>query len=107
MLDGAATRRRRPDVCAALYDPVCAVTAAAAGGARRTYGNRCSACADRDVVGYATGACEDDGGEDGDDGGDARYDDDAYYDDDGGGGSGDDGDGDDRATAPYAYGRGR
>lgn len=45
----------RPTVCTREYRPVCGKLAS---GERKTYGNKCTACADTDVLAYSAGACE-------------------------------------------------
>lgn len=55
----------RPDFCTEQYDPVCAevdtgircITEPCPSTEWKTYGNACSACADRQVYGYTPGAC--------------------------------------------------
>ena len=44
----------RPEMCTMQYDPVCGHLVS---GARKTYGNACNACADKQVKGYQPGAC--------------------------------------------------
>jgi len=44
----------RPEVCTREYRPVCGTKR---DGARQTYGNGCSACGDRNVVGHVPGPC--------------------------------------------------
>ncbi len=44
----------RPEVCAMVYDPVCA---ALADGARATYASGCNACAQDAVRSYVSGPC--------------------------------------------------
>lgn len=56
----------RPELCTQDYRPVCGlrgtgvrcVTTPCESTERLTYGNSCSACSDRDVVGYTQGVCE-------------------------------------------------
>ncbi len=45
----------RPEVCTREYVPVCGRLA---GGARKTYGNACTACSDRQVMDYTPGECD-------------------------------------------------
>ncbi len=45
---------RRPEVCTQEYVPVCGQRE---DGTRKTYGNKCDACADQAVRGFVTGAC--------------------------------------------------
>ena len=45
----------RPQVCTAIYDPVCALTA---DNSYKTYASACSACGDANVSGHRPGACE-------------------------------------------------
>ena len=45
----------RPQICTAIYDPVCALTA---DNSYKTYASDCSACGDANVSGYIPGACE-------------------------------------------------
>ena len=45
----------RPQICTAIYDPVCALTA---DNSYKTYASACSACGDANVTGYTPGACE-------------------------------------------------
>ena len=44
----------RPEACTMQYDPVCGEMA---DGRSKTYSNACSACGDRLVNGYTSGAC--------------------------------------------------
>jgi cytochrome c5 len=44
----------RPQMCPQVYNPVCGV---AADASKKTYGNGCSACADKAVVGHTPGPC--------------------------------------------------
>ena len=44
----------RPEVCPQNYDPVCGVTLDARS---KTYGNACTACADKEVVRHTPGPC--------------------------------------------------
>lgn len=44
----------RPGACTRDYTPVCG---SVKGGAAKTYSNGCSACADKEVVGWAPGEC--------------------------------------------------
>jgi cytochrome c5 len=44
----------RPQMCTQIYSPVCA---AAADGTKKTYGNSCSACAEKIVVSHTPGTC--------------------------------------------------
>ena len=44
----------RPQMCPQIYNPVCGVTA---DGTKKTYGNGCTACADKSVTGHTPGAC--------------------------------------------------
>ncbi|MBD3647839.1 MAG: hypothetical protein HUJ31_10400 [Pseudomonadales bacterium] len=46
----------RPEMCAAIYDPVCGVTG---NGELSTYSSACRACTDTDVIGHFPGPCED------------------------------------------------
>ena len=49
-------RDPRPQICTAIYDPVCAYRP----GQKlspSTYASDCSACADPEVIGYVRGAC--------------------------------------------------
>ncbi len=45
----------RPQICTAIYDPVCALTA---DNSYKTYASACSACGDARVSGHRPGACE-------------------------------------------------
>lgn len=54
MLEGRCPDER-PDVCTAVYDPVCAELA---DGNEATYANDCVACRDPDVIGFERGACD-------------------------------------------------
>ncbi|HEY8376241.1 MAG TPA: hypothetical protein VIK91_07120 [Nannocystis sp.] len=45
----------RPTMCTREYRPVCGKLQS---GEWRTYGNKCTACADPDVLGFRAGACE-------------------------------------------------
>ena len=45
----------RPQICTAIYDPVCALTA---DNSYKTYASACSACGDANVSGHRPGACE-------------------------------------------------
>ena len=47
----------RPEVCAQVYEPVCAIGAAASAADRKTYSNACTACSDPAVHGYIEGSC--------------------------------------------------
>lgn len=53
--DLTACQDPRPQICTAHYDPVCG---SAGDDNYKTYGNACSACADRAVSGHRPGACE-------------------------------------------------
>ncbi len=46
----------RPQVCTAIYDPVCAYQSGQT-DSPTTYASDCSACADPTVDGYVRGAC--------------------------------------------------
>jgi len=56
---------QRPQICAREYMPVCAtrdtgvrcVTTPCPASEQKTYSNGCSACADKNVSGYAANAC--------------------------------------------------
>ena len=55
--DGAeACLDPRPQICTAIYDPVCAYRPAT-GMSPTTYASDCSACADPAVAGFVRGAC--------------------------------------------------
>lgn len=62
----SACTEPRPEVCTQQYLPVCAkkdtgircVTTPCPSTENVTYSNACSACADKKVYGYRTGACE-------------------------------------------------
>ena len=45
----------RPEVCTMEYDPVCGFTE----DGHRTYASGCTACSDKEVIGYKQGACKD------------------------------------------------
>jgi len=45
----------RPQICTAIYDPVCALMA---DNSYKTYASACSACGDANVSGHRPGACE-------------------------------------------------
>jgi hypothetical protein len=45
----------RPELCAALYDPVCGVTK---DGGAITYSSGCRACSEITVISHTAGACE-------------------------------------------------
>ena len=45
----------RPELCAAVYEPVCGVTA---NGDAITYSSGCRACSEPEVVNHTVGACE-------------------------------------------------
>lgn len=47
----------RPEVCAQVYEPVCATGAAASAADRKTYSNACAACSDPAVHGYIEASC--------------------------------------------------
>jgi tetratricopeptide (TPR) repeat protein len=51
---GGACADPRPQVCTRDYRPACGLRR---DGARKTYGNACSACSDAEVVSQAAGAC--------------------------------------------------
>ena len=44
----------RPEICTMEYVPVCAELD---DGSRKTYSNACSACSDKNVVGYQANSC--------------------------------------------------
>jgi cytochrome c5 len=45
----------RPQICPQVYNPVCGATV---DGGRRTFGNSCAACAEKDVRGHSPGVCQ-------------------------------------------------
>ena len=45
----------RPEMCTMQYDPVCAELS---DGSRKSYSTDCTACADKNVVGYKSGECK-------------------------------------------------
>lgn len=45
----------RPQICTAIYAPVCAVYE---DGSRKTAGSACSACGDPEIIGSTPGECE-------------------------------------------------
>jgi hypothetical protein len=45
----------RPQMCTAIYDPVCALKT---DNNYQTYASGCTACGDANVSGYRSGACE-------------------------------------------------
>jgi hypothetical protein len=53
--DLVACEDPRPQMCTAIYDPVCALTA---DGSYKTYASACTACGDVNVSGHRPGACE-------------------------------------------------
>jgi hypothetical protein len=55
MPDLVVCEEPRPQICTAIYDPVCALTA---DNSYKTYASDCSACGDANVSGYRPGACE-------------------------------------------------
>ena len=52
--DVQACEEPRPEVCASIYAPVCALRD---DGARVTHSNGCRACADVQVAAFVVGAC--------------------------------------------------
>ena len=53
--DLVACEDPRPQMCTAIYDPVCALTA---DKSDKTYASACMACGDANVSGHRPGACE-------------------------------------------------
>ena len=53
--DLVACEDPRPQMCTAIYDPVCALTA---DGSYKTYASACTACGDANVSGHRPAACE-------------------------------------------------
>lgn len=45
----------RPEICTREYVPVCATLT---DSTKKTYGNACEACADKQAVSHVPGACE-------------------------------------------------
>lgn len=54
--DAVACVAPRPEICTMQYLPVCGWRES---GARRTYSNACSACADVEIAAHRPGACDD------------------------------------------------
>jgi hypothetical protein len=50
-----ACKDPRPQMCTAIYDPVCGLTA---DDSYQTYASACTACGDTKVSGHRPGACE-------------------------------------------------
>jgi len=48
----------RPQMCTRIYQPVCALVDTAAGPVWETRASDCTACADREVIGYSASACQ-------------------------------------------------
>lgn len=44
----------RPEVCTMEHDPVCGYKS---DGTSKTYTNRCSACTEKEIIGYKNGEC--------------------------------------------------
>lgn len=44
----------RPQMCPQIYQPVCGI---AADATKKTFGNGCSACADKAISGHTPGPC--------------------------------------------------
>jgi hypothetical protein len=53
-IGGIACTEPRPQMCTRDYRPVCGMS----GTEQKTYGNACSACADKAVISYREGSCE-------------------------------------------------
>lgn len=49
----------RPQICTMDYTPVCGIHS---DGSSKTYSNGCSACSNKEVIGYNKGACPQDEG---------------------------------------------
>ena len=53
--EGSACIEPRPEMCAQLYQPVCATLK---NGSQKGYSNSCSACSDVDVDSWIEGECD-------------------------------------------------
>ena len=53
IVDNKCTEQR-PEVCTREYDPVCGYKS---DGTSKTYSNGCSACTEKEIIGYNYGEC--------------------------------------------------